>query len=77
MAVMGCKLLKKYLVPGSHCGRAIKVQGKRQRAGEINVPDRCVCLCFPTIRNSWPYFIGFSQERKALHNRLVILRFYV
>lgn len=68
----GMKAFKKYLVLGSPCETAIKVQGKGQRVGEINIPDRCVCLCFTVIRNSWPCFIGFFQERKALHSRVVI-----
>ena len=73
----GMQTFKKCFVPGSHCERAIKVQGKGQRAGEINIPDRRVCLCFPVIRNSWPCFIGFSQERKAPHSRVVIHRSYI
>lgn len=73
----GMQTFKKYLVPRSHCESAIKVQGKGQRVGEISVPDRSICLCFPGIRNSWPCFIGFSQEKKVLHSRVVIHRSYI
>lgn len=73
----GMQTFKKYLVLGSHCERAIKVQGKGQRVGGINVPDKCVCLCFPVISNSWPCFTGFSQERKALSSRVAIHKSYI